>query len=66
MQTRSWESEEKGRQYRTEIVAEMVQFGPRPAQERATTASDSPEQVEAGQDGIEYPTEDINPDDIPF
>ena len=29
IQTRSWDSPEKGKQYRTEIVAESVQFGSR-------------------------------------
>ena len=29
MQTRSWETPEKGKQYRTEVVAERVQFGSR-------------------------------------
>src|ERR1043165_6701051 len=27
IQTRSWESQDKGKQYRTEIIAERVQFG---------------------------------------
>ena len=27
IQTRSWESEEKGKQYRTEIIGEQVTFG---------------------------------------
>ena len=33
MQTRSWDSE-NGKQYRTEIVAESVQFGPRAHSEK--------------------------------
>src|SRR3989338_9633000 len=28
LQTRTWESPEKGKQYKTEIIAERVQFGP--------------------------------------
>jgi single-strand DNA-binding protein len=31
IQTRSWDHAEKGKQYRTEIIADRVQFGPRPA-----------------------------------
>ncbi len=72
IQTRSWDSPEKGKQYRTEVIAERVQFGPRsggPAGGGAPRAAQS--DAEAPQkapkeDSIEYPEEDINPDDIPF
>ncbi len=74
LKTRSWEGE-KGKQYRTEIVAETVQFGPRGSSgstggERSSAPS-SASDAEAPQrapkdDSIDYPTEDINPDDIPF
>lgn len=70
IQTRTWDSPEKGKQYRTEIVAQTVQFGPRAGGASAGgTASRS--DVEAPQkapkdDVIDYPEEDINPDDIPF
>lgn len=69
MQTRSWESPE-GKKYRTEIVADRVQFGPRRSGETGGSgmangpkdaAVDSP-----APETIDYPTEDINPDDIPF
>jgi single-strand DNA-binding protein len=79
IQTRSWDSPEKGKQYRTEIVAERVQFGPRGAGDassrRPSGAASGPEDsmsdAEAPQrapkeDAIDYPEEDINPDDIPF
>lgn len=73
MQTRSWDSPEKGKQYRTEIVAERVQFGPRTGGAGAGGARDASTstQAEAPQrapkeDAIDYPEEDINPDDIPF
>ncbi len=71
IQTRSWESPEKGKQYRTEIVAERVQFGSRagggsaaggPERQRGS----GEEQPAPKDDAIEYPQEDINPDDIPF
>lgn len=69
LQTRSWESPEKGKQYRTEIVAERVQFGSRGASgaagpERSTRGNE--EQPSPKADAIDYPAEDINPDDIPF
>lgn len=70
--TRSWEGE-NGRQYRTEIVAQDVQFGPRSAaglKDKPDAAQASKpaatEQPEAKSRGFEYPDEDINPDDIPF
>ncbi|MDP4020861.1 MAG: single-stranded DNA-binding protein [Candidatus Adlerbacteria bacterium] len=74
IQTRSWESAEKGKQYRTEIVAERVQFGPRaggPSTGSGQAGKNTISDAEAPQrapkeDAIEYPEEDINPDDIPF
>lgn len=79
MQTRSWDAQDGTKKYRTEIIAERVQFGPRSAGGGASggSASDAPassskpggkgkvdtvEQI----DTIEYPSEDINPEDIPF
>ena len=70
IQTRSWESPEKGKQYRTEIVAERVQFGPRGSTGGGATTTprsdaEAPQRAPK-EDAIEYPEEDINPDDIPF
>jgi len=74
IQTRSWDSPEKGKQYRTEIVAESVQFGSRTGGAGAGSSSapaSGMNDAEAPQkapkdDAIDYPQEDINPDDIPF
>lgn len=73
IQTRSWDSPEKGKQYKTEVIAERVQFGPRSGGanaggEKTSSAQKSggDEQPAAKGDGIDYPEEDINPDDIPF
>jgi single-strand DNA-binding protein len=66
IQTRSWESPEKGKQFRTEIVAERVQFGQRKDGARAERKPKEEKPAEVEDHGIEYPTEDINPDDIPF
>jgi len=70
LQTRSWEGE-KGKQYKTEIIAERVQFGPRSAGQAAGAkaaggSERSGEQKSPKEDVIEYPEDDINPDDIPF
>ena len=78
LQTRSWDQNGE-KKYRTEIVAEVVQFGNRPTGASggigssigsAPTASKAPAGGKAGaiapSEAIEYPTEEINPDDIPF
>lgn len=76
MQTRSWESEGQ-KKYRTEIVADRVQFGSRMGGAGGTpTASDEaggaakPRSTDANakknDDEINYPEENINPEDIPF
>ena len=76
MQTRSWEGQDKVKKYRTEIVADRVQFGPRkagdsssysaPAKKDSSGSSEAGEADAGGGGAIEYPTEEINPDDIPF
>lgn len=57
LQTRSWDRDGQ-KQYRTEILADKVQFGPRlsGSSDRAVVAPAVPD----------YPEEEINPDDIPF
>lgn len=71
MQTRSWDDKNSGeKKYRTEIVADRVQFGPRAVggegyQAKGDTSKPSP-QPEDSMDEVEYPEEDINPEDIPF
>ncbi len=73
MQTRSWEADGQ-KKYRTEVVADSIQFGSRPgaAGSTSTPGAQSGSQkggeevlVESG-DKIDYPSEEINPDDIPF
>ena len=68
MQTRSWDDKTSGeKKYRTEVVADRVQFGPKPGSGGGKRAADAPEEeVSSGGSGIEYPKDDINPDDIPF
>ena len=66
--TRSWDDKTTGeKKYRTEIVADRVQFGAKSGggvgvgAPKVSASSDS-ENI----DSIEYPEEDINPEDIPF
>lgn len=77
MQTRSWDGPDGQKKYRTEIVADRVQFGPRGggfeggAQEQgapaaASTPQASAPQAPANDEAIDYPEEEINPEDIPF
>ena len=68
MQTRSWDDKTSGeKKYRTEVVADRGQFGPKPGGGGGKRAADAPEEeVSSGGSGIEYPKDDINPDDIPF
>lgn len=68
IQTRSWDAEGV-KKYRTEIMVESMQMGPKAG--GASTGSTSTEKVEKKQDinaydDIEYPEDEINPDDIPF
>lgn len=68
IQTRSWDAADGTKRYRTEIVADRVQFGPR-REGGAPSGQDSAPQKDAPRDeipAIEYPDEEINPDDIPF
>lgn len=78
MQTRSWDGPDGKKNYRTEIIADTIQFGPRTTGNtvsQQSTGSKAPVQKpfvnnggtnKEALDTIEYPEEDINPDDIPF
>lgn len=80
IQTRSWDGPDGKKNYRTEIVADTVQFGPKaggaaPAAGGFSTggATHSPSSnlapAAAPSDdapAIDYPQEEINPEDIPF
>lgn len=72
IQTRSWDDKDSGKKnYRTEIVVESFQFGDgggaggggSRAVESAPAMASAPAQE--SQD-IQYPDEEINPEDIPF
>ncbi len=66
IQTRSWEGD-KGKQYRTEIIVDRFQFGPRAGGGAGAALAPKGDSTKAkGGDTIEYPEEDINPEDIPF
>ena len=76
IQTRSWDDAGGVKKYRTEIIAERLQLGPRPMGGTAGTtggyssSASAPAQTDEDNkkaiDTIEYPEEEINPEDIPF
>ena len=69
IQTRSWDDASGVKKYRTEIVADRIQFGPRPAGQSSSYNAPEPTPAEDSKkalDTIEYPEEEINPEDIPF
>ncbi len=69
MQTRSWDDKGSGeKKYRTEIVADRVQFGPKAGGSSEGGAKFNPKASESAADSgpIDYPEENINPEDIPF
>jgi len=74
MQTRSWDGADGQKKYRTEVVADRVQFGPRSSgttgggttAPKDAPADDAQAKDVAPADTIDYPEEEINPDDIPF
>lgn len=68
LQTRSWDDAKTGvKRYKTEIVGENIQFGPKTigGAPNATDAGSNPTQAES-LETIEYPEDDINPEEIPF
>lgn len=66
LQTRSWDDTASGKKlYRTEILANSVQFGSKPGGASAPAEKTFDQKVEE-LDTVEYPEDDINPEDIPF
>lgn len=71
IQNRSWDKQDGTKGYRTEVIAENIQFGSRPgggpsAASPATPGKGTETPEPAGDGKIDYPQEEINPDDIPF
>lgn len=68
MQTRSWDAQDGTKKYRTEVIADRVQFGPRKEGNGggAVMGGKGGDKKAEEIDTIEYPAEDINPDEIPF
>lgn len=81
--TRSWDGPDGKKNYRTEIIADSIQFGPRqggqggggsdsgfssqsssPARESKAAPSQADDLESL--DSVNYPADEINPEDIPF
>ncbi len=66
LQTSSWEKDGQ-KQYRTEIVADRVQFGPKGAGSSSAGAAAPAAADDRKAPAVpDYPEEEINPEDIPF
>ncbi len=73
LQTRSWDAQDGQKKYRTEIIVENFQFGPKatgttggytaPANKESSPATNDKQDDFAE---IQYPDEEINVEDIPF
>lgn len=72
MQTRSWDDAATNtKKYRTEVIADRVQFGSTGAAGGSSTGTKAPSSAQPSQEddsleSIEYPDEQINAEDIPF
>ena len=66
MQTRSWDDASGVKKYRTEIIADRIQFGPRTGGGVSGSPVPAQEDDKKALETIEYPEEEINPEDIPF
>ncbi len=72
MQTRSWDDQTTGvKKYRTEVVADRVQFGssgnaPRTQGSTSAPSKSTGQEDDSALDTIDYPQEDISSEDIPF
>ncbi len=66
LQTRSWDKDGQ-KQYRTEIVADRVQFGPKSNSGGSSApVGNNPQDDNKAPALPDYPEEEINPEDIPF
>ena len=71
LKTRSWDDPSGVKKYRTEIVLDNFQFGPKPTGAPSSQSNSSENQVNPKEmnddlESIEYPDDDVNTEDIPF
>ena len=72
---RSWDDKDGTKKYRSEVIVENFQFGPSAGGqdggsfnkvEKSESSTTNTKSKAENMDTIEYPTEEINPEDIPF
>lgn len=62
LSTRTWDDKDtQKKMYRTEVIVDRFEFGP-----KAGGATAQHEDAPADESGIDFPEDDINPEDIPF
>lgn len=66
IQTRSWEAQDGSKRSRTEVVAERIQFGPKRGAGGGGETFEKGEKKTEELETIQYPEEEINPEEIPF
>ena len=76
LQTRSWDGDDGKKRYRTEIIADRIQLGPRSGgggfekgEDAFTSGGEGKKNTAPAKEElatIEYPEEESNPNDIPF
>ena len=66
IQTRSWLDPQGQKKFRTEIVAQTMQMGPKRGGAEGVPPSPAPEEVQTVQYPPEEAEEEIKPDEIPF
>lgn len=68
--TRSWQSQDGSKKYKTEIIGEKMQLGPRrmttPNQKDPVAPIPETNRPAENLETVQYPEENINPEDIPF
>lgn len=73
LQTRTWDGPDGNKRSRTEIIVENFQFGPRSSGNTASYTGGSTSSQQAKQPPqqediatVEYPEDEVNPEEIPF
>ncbi len=71
LETRNWDDEGSGKKmYRTEIILDQFDFGQKPGATGSAGNYSAPNPKKtsdsSNESSLEYPIEDINPEDIPF
>jgi len=69
LQTRTWDGQDGQKKSRTEVIVENFQFGPRATGSAVGNTAGASSGQKAPQEDVatvEYPEDDVNPEEIPF